>query len=334
MYKLLFAGYSAENRTKASGYEHIVDFKDKEFDTYYLDAKNLPFGFISAGSRGKRINCYFLEFCMHSVSCKYDIIHNFYSDNQLLIPYPNHKHYKTIATTHLNYHDFSKWQLHVLRSYDAVIVLNSKEETVLKSLGINAIYIPHGFNAPVFNKNKNILDDYKQKINVCFSGVCYRDYEALEYFINVIQKRNDICLHILGQRKNTREYLRNKSYKNIVIYDFLSDDDYYSVFSSCDYSFLPLTFATANNTLMEAQSLGIPSILRDMEGIEDYACKEERTNIIYSKNENLLKIIDSLTKQDISPELVRYSQNFSWKEIFKTTKQLYKNVIEGKGATL
>ena len=85
---------------------------------------------------------------------------------------------------------------------------------------------------------------------------------------------------------------------------------------------------------MEAQSLGIPSILRDMEGIEDYACKDERTNIIYSKNDDLLKIIDSLTKQDISPELIKYSQNFSWGKIFKTTRQLYKNVIEGKGAIL
>ena len=47
-------------------------------------------------------------------------------------------------------------------------------------------------------------------------------------------------------------------YKNAITYDWVDDNVYYTLLSKCDYNFLPLAFATANNTLLEAQFLGIP----------------------------------------------------------------------------
>ncbi len=324
MKNLLFIGYSSEVRTKQSGYEHIVDLKDDNYKTSYLDAKNLPFGFIPCGTRGKRLNLYFLEFIGHMKSKKYDLIHNFHCDQPAILKIPSKRKYKAVATTHLNYHEFSERQIKILKSYDAVICLNSAEERFLQDLCINAKFIPHGFNKPNFQFNRAILDNYKDKINICFSGVCYRDYETLEFFISQIQDKDYIQLHLLGQKKTEKE--RFSKFKNVKIYDFLSDDDYYSVLASCDYNFLPLTFATANNTLLEAQFLGVESILPNMEGLSDYA--SEKFNIFYSNKIELLGIIKHLRKNEKNLELESFSNKFLWNSIFKETIRLYNSLFK------
>lgn len=323
MKKLLFIGYSSEIRTKQSGYEHIVDLESQAYSTDYLDAASLPFGFIPCGSRGKRLNLYFLELIGHFKSKKYDLIHNFYCDQPALLKLPKERNYKAVATTHLNYHNFSKHQIKILRSYDVVICLNSKEEEFLKNLNINAKFIPHGFYKPNFKLNQTIFDAYKEKINICFAGVCYRDYKTLEFFISNIQQRLDIQVHLLGQKKAEKEFF--SKFKNVKVYDFLSDDDYYSVLSLCDYNFLPLTFATANNTLLEAQFLGVESILPKMEGLCDYASANH--NIFYSDNTELLEIIKRLHKNKKNKELEVYSAKFSWNSIFAETIRIYDSLF-------
>lgn len=150
MKNLLFVGYSADNRTKNSGYEHIIDFRSDEYTTTYLDVAKLPFGFIPVGKKGKRINLYFLEIVGHLCASKYNLLHNFCCDNQLLYKYPIDRKFGIIATTHLNYHNFTEFQINILKSYDKVIVLNSQEEEILKEKGLDSIYIPHGFSTPIF----------------------------------------------------------------------------------------------------------------------------------------------------------------------------------------
>lgn len=325
MNSLLYAGYSAQNRTKASGYEHIVEFRDTNYHVDYLDAANLPFGFIQTGMRGKRINLYFLEIFSHLRAYNYNLIHNFYCDNQLLFSYPKNRKFGAIATTHLNYHDFSKKQLQVLRSYDKVIVLNSKEEEVLKSFGIDSVFIPHGFDRPKFHMNCDFKDRYKDYVNICFSGICYRDYKTLFFFLNEIKGKKNIVLHILGQKREIKERIRSMNYTNVIVYDFLPDDDYYSIMSMCDYSFLPLTFATANNTLLEAEFLGIRSIIPNIEGTIDYASMQY--NLFYQSEEELHEIIIKLEKEEVCNKLIKYSDRFQWKNIFRSTKIIYDDVL-------
>jgi glycosyltransferase involved in cell wall biosynthesis len=40
--------------------------------------------------------------------------------------------------------------------------------------------------------------------------------------------------------------------------------------SRCLFVFLPLTFATANNALLEGLSLGVPVVCSDVPGVKDY----------------------------------------------------------------
>ena len=93
--------------------------------------------------------------------------------------------------------------------------------------------------------------------------------ETKKHFFYIVEQmrslRPDIMFHAVGQCSDWKK--RMSSMENITVYPFLSDD-YYSLLSKCDYNFLPLTFATANNALLEAQALGITSILPKISGNE------------------------------------------------------------------
>lgn len=260
---------------------------------------------------------------------KYDLIHTYTCDDHLLFKYPHDRTYAAVATVHLNYHEFTSRQINVLRSYDKVIVLNSREKEWMINRGIDAEYIPHGFSRPVYQCNYFYKEQYCDKINICFSGVCYRDYQRLLALISFIQKRDDIRLHILGQREYIKRMLRKRNFPNVIVYDHLSDDDYYSLLSMCDYSFLPLTFASANNTLLEAQFLGVRSIVPRMEGIMDYAAVKD--NLFFSGNDELKNIVSSLKKEEMSTAVMEYAKRFMWDKIYRETKKVYKESMQRHG---
>lgn len=144
-------------------------------------------------------------------------------------------------------------------------MLSSEEERKLQEFGIHAVFLPHGFSVPQFTYRKPKYL-FEKKANIFFSGSNYRDEETFFYIVEQMRSlRPDIMFHAVGQCSDWKK--RMSSMENITVYPFLSDD-YYSLLSKCDYNFLPLTFATANNALLEAQALGITSILPKISGNE------------------------------------------------------------------
>ena len=100
---------------------------------------------------------------------------------------------------------------------------------------------------------------------------------------------------------------------------------YYSVMADCDYNFLPLTFATANNALLEAQFLGIKSILPDISGIEDYAAPKPM-NVFYSSQDELNSIMDRLTKSTPSSDIIKHAEQFLWENIYPKLMEFYNHI--------
>jgi hypothetical protein len=89
---------------------------------------------------------------------------------------------------------------------------------------------------------------------------------------------------------------------------------------------LPLTFATANNVLLEVQSLGVASILPEISGILDYAADSRHGNIYYTTDDELLEIVNGLKKSSTQEKLIKHSETFSWPEIFKQLDFFYNNI--------
>ena len=315
--KIFFSGYRDSRHSRFGGYDKIAFFPKSS----YLNAEKLPFGFIEVGKHGKKLNLLFLDFFTRLKKNKFDVIHFFYGDFMLFRPVPEEKKSKFVVTVHMNAKELSLKKITILKSYDAVVVLSSSQEKYLRNLGVNAYFIPHGFDVPIFNQKDYVGFD-RSKINVFYSGTNYRDFDTFLLVVKTMEAiRNDMHFYAVGQSSTIKEIL--KLCKNVTICPFLDDDTYYSLLSDCDCNFLPLTFATANNALLEAQNLGVLSILPKIEGILDYADSEN--NLYYETSEDVIKIFTALKKNS---KLVYFAERFAWKNIYEKLEKLYGDLLK------
>lgn len=326
--KVLFIGNEITSHTSAGGYIHIIKFPKADF----LDVASICPLFWRMGKPFKFLNYILAVHKACKMSKKYDIIHSIYEDNYYFPLFFNCK-CKSVGTIHLditgNYNPIRKFLLNrVLPKLDYIITLSNEQKTKIKNLGYKCDFIPHGFNKPEFSLVD--LDLYnipfdKSKINVFFSGNTYRDLDTLETAISKTQDRTDLRFHVLSQKGESKQ--RFMRYKNVVTYDRIEDNVYYTLLSKCDYNFLPLTFATANNTLLEAQFLGITSILPNLGGILDYASND---NLFYNSQSELLDILNKIQKASSSENISKYASKYNWENIYKLLENKYTEILGNK----
>lgn len=317
--KVLVSGFRDLAHSKFGGY----DFVGYNPNCFFLQANEYERGKFSIKGKWRRLFLIYFDFLTRVTSRNYDLLHIIYGDSQLTFPFFKNRKRVNVITMHrdmeLRSPLLKRYTYYMLRKFDAVIVLSKNQQNLYEKKGINSYFIPHGFNTPIFNI-VNLGNDFKcSDINIFFSGTNYRDYVTLYKVLDFTEETTNIKFHVVGQKKE-KEKLRK--YKNVVVYDFLNDDMYYTLLSNCDYNFLPLTFATANNALLEAQSLGIQSILPNIDGITDYAASNP-LNFFYKDENELLDFFSALKKNDKSKELVNFSKKYLWDNIYKQLNELY-----------
>lgn len=323
--KILLVGYRDKAHSSAGGYDRIINNPNADS----LLGENVPFGFIPVSTRGKILNVFFLDVIARIKRFNYKVVHFFYGDT-LLIPFIRLRRHKIVATIHMDMEDnkrFKKIFIYVLKHIDGVVVLSSNQQKKLKEkYNIDSVFIPHGFYKPKFTMiNMNINET---RINISVLGQNYRDYNAIKEAVKFSLYNNKLIhFHLIGQSENFKKEMM--AYENVTCYPRLSDDEYFSVLNSCDYNFLPVTFATANNALLEAQFLGVRSILPAISGIMDYAAPKP-LNLFYDSLDEMKSIFASLRKTKHSEDIVLYSKRFEWGSIYKQLNAYYEHLIKSK----
>ena len=323
---VLYSGYRDSNHSVFGGYDKICQYPGAKTLWDY----QVPFGFIPVGVRGKRINLFFLDIATRCLRNKYDLVHIFYGDSMLFFPYQHKRNTKIVATIHMDVTNIDTKISYIksLRSLDGVVVLSSSQEKYLKTTyDIKAKFIPHGFITPDYKqtllKSKQLSCFNKNNINIFYSGTNYRDFPMFCEIVNHCKDNPNFVFHAVGQSRQNKSMLQNN--ENVICYDRLCNDDYFSLLSECDWNFLPLTFATANNTLLEASFLGIRSILPLISGINDYAAPEP-LNKFYSCKDELVQIFSNLCKSSKSDEIIQYSKKYEWDSVFTQLEKYYQEI--------
>ncbi len=327
--RVLFSGFRDPAHSKSGGYDWITGYGDAS-DTLLLS--EVPFGNISMKSGWIRLPLAILDLLTRFRRKRYDIVHLFYGDVTMLrfLPYRKSRTHKVVATVHLDIETrrFKKALIKQLRVLDRVIVLSSGQERELKEkYDIDAVFIPHGFNRPVFEKvnvadrNGRYLDG--DKINVLTIGKTYRDFDLYDRIVSRLCSRPEIQFHLVGAPEDVKSRYVNA--KNVRVYNRLEDNEFYSLISIADYCFLPLSFATANNSLLESQSLDLPLILPSIAGVEDYAAPAPM-NIFYTSEEDLCEKLCELKKSKKDGQLSEFVERFEWSNIYRLLDSLYDNL--------
>lgn len=328
---ILFSGFIDPNHSSFGGYHNIVNIP---CDSKNLITENYPLGKVSKRYHLRKIPLWLQDIDTRIRRYKFDITHLYYGEITMFpfIPYRRSERHKTVITLHL---DIEKQHLHYfflknLSSFDGIIVLSSQQKKYYKEkFGIDTTFIPHGFDKPIYEYTlpvdywSRIIDS--DKINLITSGKNYRDFGTLEKAIAYSSSMLPLLhFHVVGVPVYIKESLMR--YDNVSVYNRLSDDEYYSLIQSCDYNFLPLLFATANNALLEAQAIGVRSILPNIDGVSDYAAPAPM-NTYYNNIEDLYCILSSLKKSEICNDIIDFSHKFYWENIYPELFTFYNNIF-------
>lgn len=329
--KVLYSGFLDPAHSSYGGYHKITNFPSCDRS---LLCHNYLFGKIDKKYHLRKIPLWLLDFHTRMLRYKYDITHLYYGEVTMypFFPYIKSKKHKTVITLHL---DIEKQHLHSfflknLLFFDGIIVLSTQQQNYYKEkYGINTTFIPHGFDKPLFiytlPKDKNGYIINQNLINIITIGKNYRDFNTLRKVISKFQDRATIHFHIVGVPTNIKEVL--SSYNNVSVYDRLNNNEYFSLIQACDYNFLPVTFATANNALLEAQALGVRSILPNIPGILDYSAPKP-LNLFYSNLDELYSVIDKLKKTKPSEKIIEFSKRFNWHNIYHQLNDFYVELLK------
>jgi glycosyltransferase involved in cell wall biosynthesis len=138
------------------------------------------------------------------------------------------------------------------------------------------VFAPHGL--PV-SDNAQIEVDFdlvkrrRQLNRIIVVGDNYRDLDMLSRIVSARGERS-VSIHLLGFSKQAKSRFLNLP--GVVVVERLSAADFNEYIVESFTLLLPLTFATANNALLEAHVAGIPSICSRIDGVSDYATSDTK----------------------------------------------------------
>ena len=157
-----------------------------------------------------------------------------------------------------------------LRHAHVIVTLSSAQQRRFAACfpDKQVVFVPHGFEPlaqPVAVAQFMRRHAGRQLLVV---GENYRDFDQLARIVAGRGER-DVTFHLVGVGAAARR--RFESSPGVVVHDRLSDAAYALRMDSSFALLLPLSFATANNALLEAHKWALPVFCSDVEGARDYA---------------------------------------------------------------
>jgi glycosyltransferase involved in cell wall biosynthesis len=268
-----------------------------------------------------------------SIEYKFDVVHALYTDCAYY-----QKHKNLISTLHVSpYLEVNKKSLstaflflkhnliekHVFKNSRKLIIVAKNLVTGIESYKNKIHFIPHGINTEYWSPERFHTNpptkDYV--LSVGNNGV---DKEIL---IRAIKDNPDINFIFVG--------LRNFecNLNNLIQKSGISDDELKELYYNCSFFIRPMIFATANNSILEAMSMGKPVLISTPSGQYDYFDDESPyikvvKNMNFSSEiSNFINVINNFSLDD-SIDIRSYTiAKFCWSNIFAQTYDLYQSKI-------
>ena len=132
------------------------------------------------------------------------------------------------------------------------------------------VYIPHGIDTDRFRPSDQISGAGKMRVLIV--GEHMRDWLVIHRTVDEINNRGlDVEFHIVT---NERLFPYLTGCANLTYHSQVSENELIDLYRSADVLFLPVTDATANNSILESLACGTPVISTMVGGIPDYVNDE------------------------------------------------------------
>ncbi len=324
--RVLYSGFKWQKHDDQSGYQHVVPD-----GSAYVDGTNLFGGKARFRSPLNRLNLFITDVLTAVRGLRYDCVFIFYPEHSVYISpcilkcagvnviYAIHvdEDYWFGPTSSLIM-KLKRWQTQFVSRF--VVLSNVQAPPFERRFDGRVTFIPHG----IWHRRKVSLSS-RPSAKIAVVGDSYRDYALLiktaELFDIMHPK---VEFHLVGVDKS--KLSGGQAQRNIIVHARLSSEEYYRVLAESELVFLPLTYAAANNALLEGISLGIPVFCNDVEGATDYlpsvaysVSGPEEIAAIYSRRMAMSEA-ERCAEQS---ELKKYSQeNFDWSVVHRQIRAL------------
>lgn len=327
-------GYHDPYHDADSGYEHFHPFVNSEWiDVHKQLMRRAP---LIGRLRGRLA----VERTLLARLRGFRVAHFIYPEAHLLFADRASNSLKSVVTLHLPFAFYFEqrpttgarlWLMNrglvkALRRCAGVILLDDLERDRWQAALPKAKFavIPHGVNDHAAWVQATPSDAQQKSIAVI--GRNYRDWALLERVLaRSAATRPDWRFHLVGVPAHA-ETLRTR-FVNVVAYPRLSHEEYMRLLAGCHVNFLPVTFASANNALLEAHSLGVPTVMSDTPGGRGYAVS---TTAFFHDEGGAIHAIDSAL--DESTQVQRRaatreeSTRFFWSSLAPRFSEFYEAI--------
>lgn len=340
--KVLFITHHWEtnsHQSKFGGYQQLVNFIPPEkIERTVLtwgneDKEELRNGIKILYKKIPRyFKFFFKRYCLikHAavISRDYDIIHALYDD---VAPFRASSPLIVTLHTTKNLHRKSIWlklkflyQKKVIKKAARVIVLSNNMRKIL-SLYIETErikYIPHGIDTAYFKplEKTGSIPEYNKRGGKTI--LCLGNYgTSMKRILSAAEKEKDCFFIIINNN------WKIKPRENLLFFKRVSEKKLREIYTVSDVLFRPLEFSSANNSILEAISMGLFVLTNETEGVKDYLNKCNAIiddGVLY----NLRKYIPEMIDRE---KIMRSAEKFAWKKIVKDMLVMYYEIIPSEG---
>lgn len=220
-----------------------------------------------------------------------------------------------------------------LRRLSSAIVLYRRDLEFFENvIGKNRIkYVPHGVDVAFFTPAASFPAGNPRLL---FTGRHGRDFSMLQAVVerlteSVPEVRFDFL--VPGEKISLRKRLDHPS---IAWHEELSDDELLSLYRSSYLLLLPMTFAAANNSVLEALACGLPVVTTDVGGIRDYGGDGIFPLVDPGDAEGMVDLVlryleDPHLRNAVGIESRRFAErHLNWPDVARKHLQAYQELTE------
>jgi glycosyltransferase involved in cell wall biosynthesis len=253
------------------------------------------------------------------------IFHFLYGENDFRIFRPQKKH-KLFVTYHFPPEKYCQYFAKPpnLERANAIIVVGSNQVDYFAKwfLREKILFIPHGVDTQYYMPAENEIRGYK----ILFVGTHLRDFDILKGVIERIEKLSiNLSFTIVTFKENWKIF---QGLKKIELVDGVTEAKLLQLYQNHALLFLPLIDGTANNTLLEAASSGLPIITTDIGGVRDYLDDETviflRSREIDTVVSTIMDLLNDVRKRkELATKARQKMLSYDWKFIAETMEKVY-----------
>jgi glycosyltransferase involved in cell wall biosynthesis len=224
-----------------------------------------------------------------------------------------------------------------LKTLDAAIAVGTNQVSYLEDIvGKGKVHlVPHGIDIDFFRPSPDYPPQNDRK-TCLFVGQWLRDFKCLREVIRLVAHKNrNIVFDVVTTKGHMKELM---DLPEIKIRADISEVELLMSYQNADIAVLPLIDCTANNSVLEAMSSGLPIVTTDVGGMRDYV--DESCALLVDKGdaESMAERIMMLAgDDDLKQQMGRAAREkavreFDWNIMAKKLSEVYNIVAESESA--